>query len=143
MHRSRLPPIAATGIARVVSFDDVSRLLDWQSDPLCAAVTGRAMSRCGLEEPLPVGTELAFILALDKIRADPWERTVAVGLSQLAKHRPETELWKACIEARPRILGALPSVREKADRGESLTPRATDYDLVLLALEAAIGGRAD
>ncbi|MFE3632335.1 hypothetical protein [Streptomyces goshikiensis] len=143
---------AARGVARVVGFDDVSHLLDWQLDALCAAATSRVMSRCGVEESLPVGAyDRAFILSghltLDELRPDLRERTVAVELPQLAELRPESELWEAWLEARPRILGALldllvavlgalPSVREKA-------PRVTDYDLVLLALNATSGDRAD
>ncbi|MFF3720566.1 hypothetical protein [Streptomyces prasinus] len=151
--------IAATDAARVVGFDDVVRVPDWQSDALCAAVSGTAMTKRALGEPFPLvpRPDRAFILAgsfaPDEIRADLADRTVTVELPRLTECRPESELWKAYTEARPRILGALldllvavlgtlPTIREKADRGEIPKLRMVDHGLVLVALQEATGDRA-
>ncbi|OUD03004.1 hypothetical protein [Streptomyces swartbergensis] len=148
----------AVDAARVVGFDNVARVPDWQSDALCVAVSGGAMTKRGLGEPFPFvpRPDRAFILAgslaPDEIRADLADRTVVVELQRLAQRRPESELWKAYTKARPRILGALldllvavlgklPAVREKADRGEIPPQRMADHGLVLVALEEATGGR--
>ncbi|MFB6594800.1 hypothetical protein ACFCX6_35610 [Streptomyces sp. NPDC056353] len=149
---------AATDAARVIGFDDVARVPEWQSDALCVAVSGGAMTRRGLGEPFPFvpRPDRAFILAgslaPDEIRADLADRTVAVELRPLTERRPESELWKAYTEARPRILGALldllvavldklPTVRAMADRGDIPEVRMVDHGLVLVALAEATGGR--
>ncbi|MDQ0689010.1 hypothetical protein QFZ56_008056 [Streptomyces achromogenes] len=146
--------IAATDAARVVGFDDVARIPDWQSDALCGAVSGGAMTKRGLGEPFPFvpRPDRAFILAgslaPDEIRPELADRTVAVELPRLTERRPESELWKAYTEARPRILGALldllvavldklPVVRENADRGNIPKVRMVDHGLFLVALEEA------
>ncbi|MEV5440795.1 hypothetical protein AB0K80_33050 [Streptomyces sp. NPDC052682] len=152
--------IAATDAARVIGFDDVARVPDWQSDALCVAVSGGAMTKRGLGEPFPFvpRPDRAFILAgslaPDEIRADLADRTVVVELRRLTERRPESELWKTYTEARPRILGALldllvavlgalPAVREKAGRGELPQLRMADYGLVLAALGEATGSRPE
>lgn len=149
--------IATTDAARVLAFDDVARVPSWQSDALCAAVSGTTVTKRGLGEPFPFvpRPDRAFILAgslaPDEMRADLADRTVTVELPKLAECCPESELWKAYTEARPRILGALldllvavvgelPAVRRKADRGDIPKARMADHSLVLAALEEATGG---
>lgn len=146
---------AVVGAARVVAFDDVARLTDWQADALCAAVHGSVTGQRALyEEPASeASVDRAFILAgtltLDEVRADLAERLVVVELTQLTERRPESDLWEAYSEARPRILGALldllsavlgkltPAAREKATRGDIPAGRMADYGMVLAALEEA------
>ncbi|MFG3158110.1 hypothetical protein ACGF7W_39425 [Streptomyces sp. NPDC048219] len=151
----------AVNASRVVAFDNVSHVPAWPSDILCAAVHGGGNLRRTLGSPIddrPRRDDRAFILAGTvaplELRGDLADRTVAVQLQRLAERRPEAELWKAYTEARPRILGALldllvavlgalPAVREKAERGELPQRRMADYGLVLAALEEATGNRPE
>lgn len=146
---------AVVDAARVLAFDDVARLADWQSDALCVAISGATMVKRGLyEEPASeASVDRAFVLAgtitPDELRADLVDRIVVVELPQLTERRPEPDLWEAYSEARPRILGALldllsavlgkltPAAREKAARGDIPAGRMADYGLVLAALEEA------
>jgi hypothetical protein len=149
----------AVDASRVVAFDNVSHIPTWPSDVLCQAVHGDVNLRRTLGSPIedrPRRNDPAFLLAgtVDplEVRADLADRMVVVQLHRLAERRPESELWKAYTEARPRILGALldllvavlgklPAVREKADRGDIPAVRMVDHGLVLAALEEATGGR--
>ncbi|WP_331764343.1 hypothetical protein [Streptomyces sp. NBC_01506] len=137
-------------------FDNVTRIPDAASDRLCCAVTGGARAKRSLYTDTPVTTQqpsraviLAGTIAPDEIPADLVDRTVVVELDHISAPRPESELWEAYDEARPRILGALldllvvvlgklPALREKADRGEIPAHRLVDHALVVVALEEAV-----
>ncbi|GGP93535.1 hypothetical protein [Streptomyces melanogenes] len=140
----------------VAVFDNVTRIPDETSDRLCRAVTGGTTVRRPLYTDTPVTVEepsraviLAGTIAPDELRADLVDRTVVVELEHITAPRPESALWEAFTEARPRILGALldllvvvlgklPALREKADRGEIPAHRLVDHALVIVALEEAV-----
>ncbi|MGW2113438.1 hypothetical protein [Streptomyces sp. NPDC001948] len=146
----------ATEAASVSVFDNITRIPAETSDRLCHAVTGGTTVRRPLYTDTPVTIEqpsraviLAGTIAPDEIRADLVDRTVVVELERITAPRPESELWEAFTEARPRILGALldllvvvlgklPALREKADRGEIPAHRLVDHALVIVALEEAV-----
>lgn len=146
----------AAEAASVAVFDNVTRIPAETSDRLCHAVTGGTTVRRALYTDTPVTTEepsraviLAGTIDPDELRADLVARTVAVELERITAPRPESDLWEAFTEARPRILGALldllvvvlgklPALREKADRGEIPAHRLVDHALVIVALEEAV-----
>ncbi|MFI1890459.1 hypothetical protein [Streptomyces jumonjinensis] len=142
--------------AWVLLFDNTTRIPDWFSDALCQAVSGQARVRRELYTSGPAVTTkepsraiiLAGSLDPDEIRADLVDRAVFVELDLIPAYRPESGLWEAYTEARPRILGALldtlvrtlqvlPAIRERADRGEIPAHRMVDHALVVVALEEA------
>lgn len=147
---------AAAETASVAVFDNVTRIPDETSDRLCHGVTGGSVVRRPLYTDTPVTVEepsraviLAGTIAPDELRADLVDRTVVVEMELITAPRPESALWEAFTEARPRILGALldllvvvlgklPALREKADRGEIPAHRLVDHALVIVALEEAV-----
>ncbi|MDT9686392.1 hypothetical protein RND61_30620 [Streptomyces sp. TRM76323] len=147
--------IAMVDASRVVAFNDVDRLTDWQTNALCVALSGGTIVKRSLGTAEPVSTppaDRAFILTgtlhPEQIRADLAQRLVVVELPRLTEPRPQLDLWKAYEEARPRIfaalldlvsavLGKLTAVREKAARGDIPAGRMADWSLVVAALEEA------
>ncbi|WP_329405012.1 hypothetical protein [Streptomyces melanogenes] len=145
--------IAVVDAARVVAFNDVDRLTDWQSDALCAAISGATVIKRPLfteaapEPPADRAFILAGTLHPEQIRPDLAERLVVVELPLLTERRPQPDLWQTYEEARPRILAALldllsavlgkltPAAREKAARGDIPAGRMADWSLVVTALE--------
>ncbi|MET9366066.1 hypothetical protein ABZX93_34920 [Streptomyces sp. NPDC006632] len=146
----------AAEAAAVSVFDNVTRIPDDTSDRLCRGVTGDTRVRRALYTDTPVITQepprpviLAGTIGADELAPDLAERTVVVELNHITAPRPELQLWEAFTEARPRILGALldllvvvlgklPALKEKADRGEIPAHRLVDHALVVVALEEAV-----
>ncbi|MFE6691928.1 ATP-binding protein [Streptomyces sp. NPDC057743] len=140
----------------VVGLDNLSRIPEWLSDAMCRAATGDANVKRTLYSDSDVTVqEFRRVLIVNGIdvgtlRGDLADRMIPVHLHRITQRRTETALWEAYDEAHPRILGALldllvqvlgklPAIREKADRGEIPLPRMADYGLIMAALDEVYG----
>ncbi|MDQ0689031.1 hypothetical protein QFZ56_008077 [Streptomyces achromogenes] len=140
----------------VVGLDNLSRIPEWLSDAMCRAATGDANVKRTLYSDSDVTVqEFRRVLIVNGIdvgtlRGDLADRMIPVHLDRITQRRTETALWEAYHEAHPRILGALldllvavlgklPAIREKADRGEIPLPRMADYGLIMAALDEVYG----
>ncbi|WP_370424425.1 ATP-binding protein (plasmid) [Streptomyces sp. QH1-20] len=140
----------------VVGLDNLSRIPEWLSDAMCRAATGDANVKRTLYSDSDVTVqEFRRVLIVNGIdvgtlRGDLADRMIPVHLHRITQRRTETALWEAYHETHPRILGALldllvqvlgklPAIREKADRGEIPLPRMADYGLIMAALDEVYG----
>ncbi|MEU8718189.1 ATP-binding protein [Streptomyces sp. NPDC048663] len=140
----------------VVGLDNLSRIPEWLSDAMCRAATGDANVKRTLYSDSDVTVqEFRRVLIVNGIdvgtlRGDLADRMIPVHLDRITQRRTETALWEAYHEAHPRILGALldllvqvlgklPAIRERADRGEIPLPRMADYGLIMAALDEVYG----
>lgn len=100
---------------RVLSFDNLSRLSDAQSDALCRIATEGGFGTRALrsdDEEVELRAELPIILnGIGDIatRPDLLDRAILLTLPEIPDNQrlPETEFWAAFDAAYPRILGAL------------------------------------
>ena len=143
----------------VVGLDNLSRIPEWLSDAMCRAATGDAHLKRTLYSDSDVTVqEFRRVLIVNGIdvgalRGDLADRMIPVGLHRITQRRTETALWEAYDAAQPRILGALlnlivkvlgalPEIREQADRGEIPLPRMADYGLIMASLDKVSGQRS-
>lgn len=99
--------------ARVVGFDNLSRLSDTLSDDLCRLATGSGFAVRKLysdsEESIFAASRPVVLNGIDGFatKGDLLDRAVVVTLTRPAAYLPEAEVWAAFDAATPKILGAL------------------------------------
>jgi hypothetical protein len=134
----------------VCGYDNLSFMPDWLSDALCRLSTGAAFGRRALytndEESLFAAKRPIIYTAIGEIAAksDLAERTIAVTLPRIVRHRTEEALWSAFQRQRPHILGALLDAVSEGLRNMPRTqlvdpPRMADFATWVTAAEPAFG----
>ena len=130
----------AAGNAFVLAYDNLSWLPDWLSDSLSRLATGGGFAARQLysddEERLFDAMRPIVLGAIEKVvvKGDLGEREVAIQLDLIPenKRRPESEVWVAFEQDRPKILGGLldaiaHGLRHLPDVKVERLPRMADY----------------
>jgi len=142
----------ATANARMLAFDNVSRISDFVSDALCRILSGGASSERALysdrdevvfQAQMPVLLNgIGDLIERDDLR----ERAIVLHLPEIraTDRRDERTFWAAFEEARPRILGALldAAAAALANRDSvhvSQLPRMADFTTWVEAAAPALG----
>jgi hypothetical protein len=137
--------------ARVLAFDNISRLRPWLSDALCRLASGGGFAvRQLYTDQDEVLFDAARPVILDGIedvitRADLADRSIFLTLPPVAdaRRQPERELWRQFELARPGILGALldfvvNGLRAPPRIGLDRLPRMADWAHWATACETAL-----
>jgi hypothetical protein len=137
--------------ARVLAFDNISRLRPWLSDALCRLASGGGFAvRQLYTDQDEVLFDAARPVILDGIedvitRADLADRSIFLTLPPVAdaRRQPERELWRQFELARPGILGALldfvvNGLRAPPRIGLDRLPRMADFAHWATACETAL-----
>jgi putative DNA primase/helicase len=141
--------------SRILCFDNVSLIQDWQSDFLCRLSTGsadatRLLYRQDTEKLYASKNPIILNSVVTNVvrRPDLYDRTFAVHLPPIPddRRRIESAVWDKFDQARGRILGALlDAVATALERERSVEiarlPRLTDLARFLTAAEPALGWR--
>lgn len=142
----------------VLAFDNLSKIEEWQSDSLCAFVTGVSSVRRELYSDAGLSllkVRLCAILTSIDVgtpKPDLAQRLLPVRLSVIsdAARRDEEKIDQAFAAVHPTVLGALldlavvmlrelPAVDEAVERGEVRLPRLAGFGRVCAALDRALG----
>lgn len=140
----------------ILGFDNLSDLPVWLSDAQCCIATGTAFPDrvyyTNDREMLFVAKQPILINGVEEVatRADLLDRCIVLHLQVIPKEkrRPESELWSAFYELRPRLPGALLDAascalrREPEIKSQKLSlPRMADFAIWATAAEPALGLR--
>lgn len=135
----------------VVGFDNLSKIPDDLSDSLCRLATGGGFATRQLytddEEKLFNGARPIILNGIEELgtRPDLIDRVIHVSLPTISAQcrKPESDLWAAFYDARPRILGALLTAVSEALRNLptvrlTTLPRMADFAKWVVAGEPAL-----
>jgi len=140
----------------VLTFDNISRIEEWQSDALCAFCTGTSAVRRELYTDSGLALlKIRLCMILTSIdygtpKADLGQRLLPIRLSPLAEgdRRDEEQIDRAFAAAHPEVLGvlldlaaaalaAIPVVDAAVERGSVRLPRLAGFGKVCAALDQA------
>jgi DNA primase len=135
----------------IVGFDNLSGVVTWLSDTLCALATGSGFATrelyTNMEEVLFDAQRPLIINGIEDLttRQDLADRSIILNLPPIEENRRcnEQDLWRKFEEARPRILGSLLDVisialRELPNTHLNAVPRMADFAYWVTAAEAAL-----
>ncbi len=133
---------------RVLAFDNLSRLQDWQSDAFCRMATGGGYATRTLyandEETLLDMQRPVMLNGIGELasRADLMDRSLVVTTPRLDRYRGKDEIARDFAAAHPAILGALCTALAGALRAlpnvdTSDLPRMADAAAFIIAAEQA------
>lgn len=147
--------IAATN-SWYLTFDNVSRIQDWQSDAFCRLATGGGFATRELyaddEETILDAQRPVIVNGITELatRSDLLDRLIPLNLQTIPddKRRSEEALWLAFEQVRPGIIGALLTAVSTALRNLPTTrltvlPRMADFALWVAAAAPALGFTVD
>jgi len=147
--------IAATN-SWYLTFDNVSRIQDWQSDAFCRLATGGGFATRELyaddEETILDAQRPVIVNGITEFatRSDLLDRLIPLNLQTIPddQRRSEEALWLAFEQVRPGIIGALLTAISTALRNLPTTrltalPRMADFALWVAAAAPALGFTAD
>jgi hypothetical protein len=135
----------------VLALDNLSKLVDWQSDSMCRLATGGGLATRALytddEEAIFDAQRPQIITSIEEVatRADLLDRSLLAQLPTIPPllRREESALWAEFAEARPGILGAAldavsEGLRKEADTRLAELPRMADFAKWIVAAEPAL-----
>lgn len=133
---------------RILGFDNLSRLQDWQSDAFCRMATGGGYATRTLyandEETLLDMQRPVMLNGIGELasRADLMDRSIVVTTPRLTRYRGKADIARDFAAAHPAILGALctalaGALRELPNVDTSDLPRMADAAAFVIAAEQA------
>ncbi len=134
----------------VIAVDNISALPKWLSDTLCMLATGGGFTTRQLftdrEQELFEAMRPAILNGISDVatRDDLVQRSLIVRMPQIAKSKPEREIYAELERVRPQILGALLDAMSaglsRVDEVDVELPRMADFAEWAIATEVPLGG---